>query len=68
MLVGCRRLALCRDLPRPDMVPVRLGRTPSHESLLAMQHNLPVPRISAFYGVVIWMYYDDHNPPHFHAT
>ena len=50
------------------MVPVRLGRTPSHESLLAMQHNLPVPRISAFYGVVIWMYYDDHNPPHFHAT
>jgi len=27
-----------------------------------------VPRISAFYGIVIWMYYDDHNPPHFHAT
>jgi hypothetical protein len=21
-----------------------------------------------FYGIVIWMYYDDHNPPHFHAT
>ena len=30
--------------------------------------NGPVPRISAFYGIVIWMYYDDHNPPHFHAT
>ena len=27
-----------------------------------------MPRISAFYGIVIWMYYDDHNPPHFHAT
>jgi Domain of unknown function (DUF4160) len=26
-----------------------------------------VPRISAFYGIVIAMYYRDHPPPHFHA-
>jgi hypothetical protein len=26
-----------------------------------------VPRISAFYGIVIAMYYRDHAPPHFHA-
>jgi hypothetical protein len=26
-----------------------------------------VPRISAFYGIVIEMYYGDHSPPHFHA-
>jgi hypothetical protein len=26
-----------------------------------------VPRISAFYGIVIAMYFDDHPPPHFHA-
>lgn len=26
-----------------------------------------VPSISSFYGIVIWMYFDDHNPPHFHA-
>jgi hypothetical protein len=26
-----------------------------------------VPRISAFYGIVIEMYYGDHAPPHFHA-
>ena len=26
-----------------------------------------VPRISVFYGIVIAMYYRDHNPPHFHA-
>lgn len=26
-----------------------------------------MPRISAFYGIVIAMYYDDHRPPHFHA-
>ena len=28
----------------------------------------PVPRISAFYGIVIAMYYRDHAPPHFHAV
>ena len=27
----------------------------------------PVPRISSFYGIAIYMYYDDHDPPHFHA-
>lgn len=26
-----------------------------------------MPRISAFYGIIIAMYYDDHPPPHFHA-
>ena len=26
-----------------------------------------MPRISSFYGILIYMYLDDHNPPHFHA-
>lgn len=26
-----------------------------------------MPRISTFYGIVIWMYWQDHQPPHFHA-
>jgi Domain of unknown function (DUF4160) len=26
-----------------------------------------MPRISAFLGIVIAMYFDDHPPPHFHA-
>lgn len=26
-----------------------------------------MPRISAFYGLVIYMYWRDHPPPHFHA-
>ena len=26
-----------------------------------------VPRLSEFYGIVIYMYFADHNPPHFHA-
>ena len=27
----------------------------------------PVPRLSEFYGIVIYMYFSDHHPPHFHA-
>jgi hypothetical protein len=26
-----------------------------------------MPEISRFFGIVITMYSDDHNPPHFHA-
>jgi hypothetical protein len=26
-----------------------------------------MPRISEFYGIVIWMFHDDHDPAHFHA-
>jgi len=26
-----------------------------------------VPIISRFYGILIAMYFNDHNPPHFHA-
>ncbi|MDO4502528.1 MAG: DUF4160 domain-containing protein [Coriobacteriia bacterium] len=26
-----------------------------------------MPSISMFFGIVIYMYADDHNPPHFHA-
>jgi hypothetical protein len=27
-----------------------------------------MPVISAFYGIIIAMLFDDHNPPHFHVT
>ena len=26
-----------------------------------------MPRISEFYGILVYMYYRDHHPPHFHA-
>lgn len=26
-----------------------------------------MPRISQFYGIAIYMYFDDHAPPHLHA-
>ena len=28
----------------------------------------PMPEVSRFFGISIRMYYDDHNPPHFHAV
>lgn len=27
-----------------------------------------MPRVSEFYGIAIYFYYADHNPPHFHAV
>ena len=27
-----------------------------------------MPEISRFFGIVIQMYFDDHGPPHFHAS
>jgi hypothetical protein len=29
--------------------------------------SLLMPEISRFFGIVIKMFFDDHNPPHFHA-
>lgn len=26
-----------------------------------------MPRISEFFGIVVYMYFNDHQPPHFHA-
>jgi hypothetical protein len=26
-----------------------------------------MPNICSFYGITIWIYWNDHNPPHFHA-
>jgi hypothetical protein len=29
--------------------------------------SIQMPQISRFFGIIISMYYDEHNPPHFHA-
>jgi len=26
-----------------------------------------MPEISRFFGIIVAMFFDDHNPPHFHA-
>jgi Domain of unknown function (DUF4160) len=37
------------------------------DSISVATYNTIMPRISEFYGIVIEMYWSDHNPPHFHA-
>ncbi len=33
-----------------------------------MKRPTKMPELARFYGIVIRMYPNDHNPPHFHAT
>ena len=31
------------------------------------ERTVPVPEVSRFFGIIIRMFYDEHNPSHFHA-
>jgi hypothetical protein len=31
-----------------------------------LKERLAMPEISRFFGIIIAMFYDEHNPPHFH--
>ena len=42
-------------------------RLPSLRSSTFPSRELPVPEISRFLGIVITMYFNDHEPPHFHV-
>jgi hypothetical protein len=35
--------------------------------MMGKSYNYFMPTISEFFGVKIFLYYGDHNPPHFHA-
>jgi hypothetical protein len=39
--------------------------TQRHKSLRVREGRMP--EISRFFGIVVRMFFDDHNPPHFHA-
>ena len=45
------------DFPAPPMIRIQ---TP-HQEIREM------PTISRFYGIIVFMNYNDHQPPHFHA-
>jgi len=47
------------------LVLLCIKKPPSNEPV--WQKDLLVPTICEFQGIVIRMYYDDHNPPHLHA-
>jgi hypothetical protein len=46
---------------------LRAERRPLSDTVPGADHDGAVPRISVFYGIVITMYFYDHEPPHFHA-
>ena len=43
-------------------------RSPSAVVVRSRLEHEEVPQISYFYGIVITIYYRDHDPPHFHAV
>jgi len=59
---SARARKLCR--PWTPSVASISSATPCRRTSL---NNRCVPRLSAFYGIVIYMYRPDHPPPHFHA-
>src|SRR5262249_39600810 len=48
----------------PDLLP-DVGGGLADEGVAIL--SIPMPRVSAFYGITIWFYRPDHPPPHFHA-
>ena len=36
-------------------------------AMLPIRRKTNIPEISSFYGIVIYMYFNEHNPPHFHV-
>ncbi len=49
------------QVERKQRPPTDVGRSPYKKRKIKM------PEISRFYGIIIAMFFDDHNPPHFHA-
>lgn len=47
--------------------PQPTGLAASNWIVRPARYSAAVPRISAFYGIVIYMYIRDHGPPHLHA-
>lgn len=38
-----------------------------NQKFLTLQTEGFMPEISSFYGIIISMFFSDHNPPHFHV-
>src|SRR5579862_9567742 len=63
---GLHTRVLARDLRRDGTVPqYRSHRIRASHRVAAVP---AVPKVSSFYGISIYIYRDDHNPPHVHAV
>ncbi|HVT19849.1 MAG TPA: DUF4160 domain-containing protein [Mycobacteriales bacterium] len=56
---------LTRQEPPPSALST--AAQPPRHLVIAEAYRPPMPRLSTFYGIVIYMYWADHAPPHFHA-
>jgi len=56
---------MCLGLPSGR--PGRDRRFLSRQWIQLLNTEKPVPVISRFYGIAVYMNYRDHEPPHFHA-
>lgn len=50
-----------------DAISIYLDFTGKDFGDISIQ-NFLIPQVSCFLGVIIRMFYRDHNPPHFHAV
>ena len=48
------------DLAKKDRLEVQ-------EAIEKYKTSYNMPEISRFFGIIIAIFYDDHDPPHFHA-
>lgn len=60
-----------RPLAPDRLIGLRGSERPSRRPSFAVSAAVlsqRMPRISTFYGIVVWMYHDDHAPPHVHVN
>jgi len=55
------------DLTGMDSSPDNTRQTVNIYSESVAEGDPTMPEISRFFGIIIAMFYDEHNPPHFHA-
>ena len=48
-------------------MPLMYADSEKSKFIKLMAQGFVMPRISQFLGILIYMYYNDHLPPHFHA-
>ena len=64
MVILCGSLVSLMKSQTLDYSSPLYGRRTAQIKLKQIEY---MPEISRFYGIIIYMYIDDHNPPHFHV-
>src|ERR1035441_2734223 len=71
-MVGCARTQI-PEFPgrligsRSEARIRRIGANAIRRTLDLREDDSRMPEISRFFGIIVQMYYSDHDPPHFHV-